>query len=113
MPPRHLQLRALKYIFERSIKVCVGGVRPIGIGRPVAPMFVHPEPGRRIFSHIRFKRVPTCLCDLLMTHVSGALDLRMENETITSIGQRFAMCWDNRGTGLLMQPCMRRSHTCL
>src|SRR6266404_1707056 len=44
-----------KYIFEGSEKICVEGIRPVRLCGKVAPVLVHPEPRRRVLSHIRFK----------------------------------------------------------
>ena len=74
-------------------------------------MFVHPEPGRRVPSNVRLERIPARLRDLLMIHPSRVLDLRMNDNPVTSARQRFAMRWNNGRPGLLVQPGMRRSHT--
>ena len=36
----------LKHVFERSVKIGIERITPVGVFRKVAPMFVHPEPGR-------------------------------------------------------------------
>src|SRR5205807_9850287 len=56
----------LEHIFERSVEICIERVRPVRLCREVAPVFIHPEPGRWVLSHVRFKRIPACLGDLLM-----------------------------------------------
>ena len=40
---------------------------------------------------MRLERIPTGLGDLLMSHLSRTLDLWMEHEPVTSVGQRFAV----------------------
>jgi hypothetical protein len=81
----------LKHVFDWSEKICIEGIRPVRSCGQVAPVLVHPEPGRGILSHIRLERIPTGLGDLLMSHLSGTLDLWMEDEPVTSVGQRFAV----------------------
>src|SRR2546430_13539707 len=103
---------ALNHVFERPIEISVERVRSIWVCGKVAPMFVHPEPRRRVFSHIWFKRVPTCLCDLLMSHPICVADLRMEDKPVTPIRQWFAMRGNDRDAGPFVQPGMRGSHTC-
>src|SRR5205823_6718100 len=100
---------AFEHIFEGSVKICVERIRPIGVCRQIAPVLVHPEPGRRVSSGVWFKGIPTRLCDLLMSHFSGALDLWMEDYPVASIRQRLAMRWDNRDAGLRMEPGVRGS----
>src|SRR2546425_927162 len=84
------------------------GIRPLRFCGKVAPVFVHPEPGRRVRSYVRFERVPARLCDLLMRHLSGTRDLGMEYEAVTSIWQRLAVRGNDRRACLFMQPGMRR-----
>src|SRR5262249_51030057 len=93
---------ALKHVFERPVKICIEGIGPLGFCRKVAPVFVHPEPGRWAFSYIRSERVPACLCDLLMRHLASALDFGVEYEPVTSIWQGLAMRRNDRRAGLLM-----------
>jgi len=100
----------LEHVLERSEKICVNWIRPIRVCGQVPPVLVHPEPGRRVFLGVWFKGIPTRLCDLLMSHFSGALDLGMEDYPVASIRQRLAMRWDNRDAGLLMEPGMCESH---
>src|SRR5438552_3163872 len=73
-------------------------------------MFVHPEPGRRVFSHIRLERIPAGLRDLLMGHPGRIVDLWMENNAITSSRQRFAMRRNNGRATPLVKPGVRGSH---
>lgn len=102
----------LKHIFKWPIEICIERITPVGVFRKVAPMFVHPEPGRWILSHVRFKGIPTCLRDLLMGHPACVADLRVEDKPVTPIRQRFAMRGNDRDTGAFVQPGMRGSHAC-
>src|SRR6266487_4487166 len=86
-----LDLLTLQHVFERPIEICIERITPVGVFRKVAPMFVHPEPRRWILSHIRFKRIPTCLRDLLIGHPACVANLRVEDKPVTPIRQRFAM----------------------
>src|ERR1044071_3986424 len=45
----------LNHVIKRSIEICIERVRSVGLARQIAPVFVHPEPGSRVLSHIRFK----------------------------------------------------------
>ena len=65
-----------------------------------------------VCSHVRFKRIPTHLCDLPMSHANGSVDLWMEDEPVTSIAQRFAVRGNDRHTCALMRPAVRGSHAC-
>lgn len=47
----------------------VGGVGDLGLFRQVAPMFVHPHPGRGIGTEGVFKDVPALLRNLLRRRV--------------------------------------------
>ena len=98
---------ALKNVFERSQKICVERIRPVGFCRKVAPVLVHPEPGRWVFSHIRLEGIPASLRDLLQRHRFRAVDLAMKNHSITAAHEWFAMHGDDRHAGLLMQRRMR------
>ena len=89
----------LDHVIKRSIEICIERVRPVGLARQIAPVFVHPEPGSWVLSHIRFKRIPTCLCDLLMSHPNCVADLWMKDEPVTPIRQRLAMRGNDRNTG--------------
>ena len=111
-PSNRIGFVALEHFIERSEKICIGRIRPVGVCREVAPMFVHPEPGRRIFSHIRLERIPTSLGDLLVRHLGGSFDLWVKNYSVTSVRQRLAMRGHNRDAGPFVQPGMRGSHTC-
>src|SRR5436309_8369706 len=82
---RALDLVVLQHLFEWPIEICIERVEPVWVCGKVAPMFVHPEPGRGVFPHIRFKRIPTCLRDLLMSHPNCVVDLRMKDKPVASI----------------------------
>lgn len=113
LPSRHsIGLVVLQYLFERLKEICVEWIRPIRRCGAIAPMLVHPQPGRSVLSHVRLKRIPTGLRDLLMCHRGGALDLRVKDDPVTSIRQRFAMRGDDRCAGLFMQPGVRGGHAC-
>src|SRR6266581_2164695 len=75
---------SLKHLVEAPHNVRVTGVRPVGICGAIAPMFVHPEPGRGIFPHVRLERIPTGLRDLSQRHVLRGVDLAMKNHSITT-----------------------------
>src|SRR4029453_18793260 len=100
----------LEHVFKWPAEICIERIRPIDVCRKVAPMFIHPEPGRWVLSHVRFKRIPTCLRDLLMSHPLWIADLRMKDQLVTPIRKRFTMRWNDRNTGALVQPGMRGSH---
>jgi hypothetical protein len=103
----------LKHLLEWPIEICIERIRLVCVCRKVAPMFIHPEPGRWVLSHIRFKRIPTCLRDLLMGHTTSGVDLWVEDKPVTPIRQRFAMRGNYRDAGALVQPDMCGSHACL
>jgi hypothetical protein len=107
-----LDLLALQQVFEWPIEICIERVRPVGVCRKVTPKFVHPEPRRWVLSHIRFKRIPTCLRDLLRAHPTGVADLRVKDKPVTPIRQRFAMRGNYRDAGAFVQPRMRGSNAC-
>src|SRR2546422_10154870 len=67
-PSGRIALVSLQNLFEWPQDIRVKWVRPVGVCREVAPVFIHPEPGRWIFSHIRLERIPTSLGDLLVGH---------------------------------------------
>src|SRR2546423_10645994 len=100
-----------QYLVEIFVEVRVKRIWPVRVRRPVAPVFIHPEPRRRIFSHIRLERIPTGLRNLLQTHSGGVRDQGMRHHAITSIGQRLAMRGHDRRAGALLQPGVRRRHT--
>src|ERR1051326_3626885 len=81
----------------------------LGAGWFVAPMFVHPQPRRGIFSHVRFERIPTRLRDLLMVLAFG-VDRSMKNDPVSTARERLAMRGNNRRASLLVQPTVRRCH---
>src|SRR5438128_881404 len=83
MQSRCLSLFSLKHVVEWPQKIRIKWVRPVGVCRKVTPMLVHPEPGRRILSHIRLEGIPACLRNLLMGQPGGVADFRMKNESIT------------------------------
>jgi hypothetical protein len=103
---------ALKHIFERPIEICIERIRPVDMFRKIAPMFVHPQPGRRVLSYIWLKRVPTRLCNLLIGHPICVGNLRVEDKSVTPIWQRFAMRRNDRDARAFVQPGMRGSHAC-
>src|SRR5436190_7220321 len=80
----------------------VKGIRPVGLARFVTPMFIHPEPWRRISPHIRLERIPTGLGDLLKRHVGRVLDFRVKYYSVAPVGQRFAVRWKNWHARLLV-----------
>ena len=99
-------------LVERPHKMRIEWIRPLGVCREVTPMFVHPEPGRWIFSYIRFKRIPACLRDLLVRHLGGSFDLSLKNYSVTSVRQWLAVRGNNRDARPFVQPGMGGSHTC-
>src|SRR5207248_9701913 len=101
---------ALNHVFERPIEISVEGVRSTWVCGQIAPMFVHPKPGRWVLSHIWFKRVPTCLRDLLMGHPICVADLRVEDKPVTPIRQWFAVRGYDRDASAFAQPRVSGSH---
>src|SRR3954471_14068520 len=59
---------------ETRMRSRVRRIWPVRVLRFVTPLLVHPKPGRGIIAHVRFKRIPTRLRDLLIIF-SGGLDL--------------------------------------
>src|SRR5262245_58724801 len=104
---------SFEHVLERSIKVCIKWIWPVGICGTIAPVFVHPEPRRWLFLDVRLKCIPACLCDLLMSQLSGVFDRGMEDEPVTSVRQWLAVRRNDRDPGSLVQPGMRGSDTCL
>src|SRR5437870_10686881 len=102
----------LEHLLEWPIEICIEWVRPVCVCWEVTPMFIRPEPGSWVLSYIRFKRIPTCLRNLLMSHPICVADLRMEDKPVTPIWQRFAMRGNDRDIRALVQPGMRGSHAC-
>src|SRR5438105_9662767 len=90
-----LRLRRYRFIFsagrdrlvETAMRPRVKRIRPIGRGRFVPPMFVHPKPWRGIFAHVRFERIPARLRDLLITPSRG-FDFRMKHQSIATVDER-------------------------
>src|SRR5438128_7011384 len=91
MQSRCFPLCSLEHLVEWPQKIRIKWIRPVGFCRKVAPVFVHPEPGRWILSHIGFEGIPTSLRDLLMVEPGGVADFRMKNESITPVRQRLAV----------------------
>src|ERR1700730_10219695 len=100
----------LENLVEWTKVVRVKWIRPLGVRRAVTPKFVHPEPRRRILAHVRFERIPTRLRDLLMTHPGSSVDLRVKNDPVPSIRQRFTMRGKTRHARPFMQPGVRGRH---
>jgi hypothetical protein len=103
----------LDHVIKWPIEICIERVRPVGLARQIAPVFVHPEPGSWVLSHIRFKRIPACLCNVLIVHPVCVRNLRVEDKPVTAIRQRLAVRGNDRNTGAFVQPGMRGSHACL
>src|SRR5438067_8110281 len=63
---------------ETAMRPRIKRVRPNGRGRFVSPMFIHPKPWSRIFSHVWFERILARFLYLLMI-LPGRLDFRMKH----------------------------------
>lgn len=50
-----IDLVTVQQVVEASGEICVEWIRPVGFCGAVAPMLVHPEPGRWILSHVSFE----------------------------------------------------------
>src|ERR1700693_4073006 len=103
------RLISLENLVEWTKNVRVKWIRPPGLCGAVTPMFVHPEPWRRILAHIRLKRIPARLRDLLMAHPGSVIDLRVKNDPVPSIRQRLTVRGNNRHARPFVQPGVRRS----
>ena len=79
-------------------------------GELVAPMFVHPNPGRRILPNEWFDLVPAGLGDLDNGCALFKFKPWIKVNAIPSAGQRLAINRHDRRTGALMQPGMRVGH---
>ena len=102
---------AVEHIFEGSVEICIEWVKPVRLCRKVAPMFIHPEPGRWVLSYVRFKRIPTCLRDLLMSHPDCVADLGMKDKPVAPFGSG-SQCAGMMGTPVrsLNQACAEVTH---
>ena len=106
---RRNQFGRADLFIETAMRSSVKRIGPIGRGRFVSPMFIHPKPGRRILADIGLKRIPARLRDLLMT-APGRFDFRMKHQSIAAVRERLGVRRNDGRAGLLIEPRVRRSH---
>src|SRR2546423_11288408 len=89
-------------------------VERIFLGResegPITPMLVHPKPWRRILADKTLELGPARLRHFLERRLRGELDSGMENNAVTSAGQRLAMDVDDYRAGPAMRPGVGEGH---
>src|SRR5258708_13491646 len=68
---------------ESAMRSRVKRIGPIGRGRFVSPMFIHPKPRRGVFANIWFERIPSGLLDLLII-APGRFNFRIKHQSLPS-----------------------------
>src|SRR5438552_18876019 len=77
---RRNQFGRADLFIEPAMRSRVKRIGPIGLGRFVSPIFIHPKPRRGGFANVWFKRIPAGLRDLLMT-APGPFDFRLRHQS--------------------------------
>ena len=106
---RRNQFGCADLFIETAMRSRVKRIGPIGRGRFVSPMFIHPKPRRGVFANVWFERIPAGLRDLLMT-APGRFDFRMKHQSIAAVRERLGVRRNDGRAGLLIEPRVRRSH---
>src|ERR1700731_3788598 len=104
-----LRLRRHRFIFgagrnplvKTTMRSRIKWIRPICFRWFVTPVLVHPKPRRWIVSHVRFKRIPARLRDLLISTARG-FDFRMKYYPIAPVWQRLGVRRNDRRAGLFV-----------